>query len=115
MIVDYPQYYPVAPGIVLIKARGHSAPITRWSTSRCSRAAKSCTASMSAGCWKISVKIKGKAAPWVKEDVPAVIGQLRWLNNLHRNEKNVTILVTHDDALFTTLTQERRTGRRIGF
>src|SRR5258708_7726340 len=25
VVVDFPQYYPVAPGIVLIKARGHSA------------------------------------------------------------------------------------------
>jgi glyoxylase-like metal-dependent hydrolase (beta-lactamase superfamily II) len=47
-------------------------------------------------------QVKGKAAPWVKEDVPAVMGQLRWLNNVLRNETNVALLVTHDDALFDT-------------
>ena len=58
-------------------------------------------------------QIKGKAAPWVKEDVPAVMGQLRWLNNVLRNEKNVTILVTHDDTLFTALTESGVLGREL--
>ncbi|MEI8276440.1 MAG: hypothetical protein WCG00_10640, partial [Hyphomicrobiales bacterium] len=44
-------------------------------------------------------QVKGKAAPWVKEDKGAVIGQLRWLNNILRNERNISLLVTHDDAL----------------
>jgi hypothetical protein len=29
-----------------------------------------------------------------------VMGQLRWLNSVLRSELNVTLLVTHDDALF---------------
>ena len=58
-------------------------------------------------------QIKGKAAPWVKEDVPAVMGQLRWLNNLHRNENNLTILVTHDDALFAALAQNGVLGGEL--
>jgi len=44
-------------------------------------------------------QIKGKAAPWVKEDKGAVLGQLRWLNTILRNERNIALLVTHDDAL----------------
>jgi len=43
--------------------------------------------------------------------VPAVIGQLCWLNNLHRTEKNPTIMVTHDDSLFNTLTESGVLGR----
>ena len=43
--------------------------------------------------------VKGKAAPWVKEDVPAVMSQLRWLNELTRNEPQLHILVTHDGEL----------------
>ena len=46
-------------------------------------------------------QVKGKAAPWVKEDKGAVLGQLRWLNLVLRHETNATMLVTHDDALFT--------------
>ena len=28
-------------------------------------------------------QVKGKAAPWVKEDVPAIMGQLQWLQRRH--------------------------------
>jgi hypothetical protein len=49
-------------------------------------------------------QLKGKAAPWVKEDVPAVMAQLRWLKRIAETEPDVTILVTHDDDLFEQLT-----------
>ena len=61
------------------------------------------------------VEIKGKAAPWVKEDVPAVMGQLRWLNNLLNNEPNVTLLVTHDDELFTSAVASGTIGGELKF
>jgi ATPase subunit of ABC transporter with duplicated ATPase domains len=35
---------------------------------------------------------------------------LRWLNNILRNEKNVTLLVTHDDALFDKLRHDGALG-----
>ena len=43
--------------------------------------------------------VKGKAAPWVKEDVPAVMAQLAWLNGLTQREPSLNILVTHDGEL----------------
>jgi ABC-type lipoprotein export system ATPase subunit len=49
----------------------------------------------------------------VKEDVPAVIGQLRWLNRLAETEKNVTILVTHDDELLERLTTSGTVGANL--
>jgi glyoxylase-like metal-dependent hydrolase (beta-lactamase superfamily II) len=112
IIFDYGQYYPVAPGIVLIKAAGHSADHQMVYIALAS--GREILHSVDVG-WVLENirQIKGKAAPWVKEDVPAVIGQLRWLNNLLRNEKNVTLLVTHDDALFTKLTESREVGRDL--
>jgi glyoxylase-like metal-dependent hydrolase (beta-lactamase superfamily II) len=97
-IFDYGQYYPVAPGIVLMKAPGHSADHQMVYIALQSGA--EILHSVDVG-WVLEniAQIKGKAAPWVKEDVPAVIGQLCWLNNVLRKEKNVTLLVTHDDAL----------------
>jgi hypothetical protein len=50
-------------------------------------------------------QIKGKAAPWVKEDVAAIRGQLRWLNRLNDAEPNVTVLVTHDNDRFDELSE----------
>jgi hypothetical protein len=58
-------------------------------------------------------EVKGKAAPWVKEDVPSVMGQLRWLKNVAETEKNVAILVTHDDDLFERLTQSGAVGAEL--
>jgi glyoxylase-like metal-dependent hydrolase (beta-lactamase superfamily II) len=111
-IFDYGDYYPVAPGMVLIKAHGHSADHQMVYIAL--QSGQEILHSVDVG-WVLENirQIKGKAAPWVKEDVPAVIGQLRWLNNLHRNENNLTILVTHDDTLFTTLTKSGVMGSEL--
>jgi len=102
VVVDFPQYYPVVPGMVLIKARGHSADHQMVYIAL--QSGREILYSVDVG-WVLDNirEIKGKAAPWVKEDVPAVMGQLRWLNNVLRNEPNVTLLVTHDDQLFTSV------------
>lgn len=99
--VDYPEYYPVAPGVVLIQAPGHSPDHQMVYVAL--QSGREILHSVDVG-WVLEniQQVKGKAAPWVKENVPAVLGQLRWLNNIHRNEKNVTLLVTHDDDLFAT-------------
>ena len=109
-VFDYGQYYPVAPGIVLIKAHGHSTDHQMVYIAL--QSGREVLHSVDVG-WVLENirQIKGKAAPWVKEDVSAVIGQLRWLNNVLRNENNVTLLVTHDDTLFTKLTESGGLGR----
>ena len=111
-IFNYGDYYPVAPGIVLIKAAGHSADHQMVYIAL--QSGREMLHSVDVG-WVLEniAQVKGKAAPWVKEDVPAVIGQLRWLNNVLRNETNVTLLVTHDDGLFTKLTQSGTVGGEL--
>jgi glyoxylase-like metal-dependent hydrolase (beta-lactamase superfamily II) len=112
IIFAYGQYYPIAPGMVLIKAHGHSADHQMVYIAL--QSGREILHSVDVG-WVLDNirQIKGKAAPWVKEDVPAVIGQLRWLNNVHRNERNVTILVTHDDDLFTSVTEKGLLGSSL--
>jgi len=101
LIFDYGQYYPVAPGMVLIKAPGHSADHQMVYVAL--QSGREILHSVDVG-WVLEniAAIKGEAAPWVREDVPAVMGQLRWLNNVLRNETNVTLLATHDDELLTS-------------
>ena len=98
-VIGYRQYYPVAPGLVLIKAHGHAADHQMVYIAL--QSGREILHSVDVG-WVLDNirEIKGKAAPWVKEDVPAVIGQLRWLNGVLRDEPNVILLVTHDDELF---------------
>lgn len=112
IIFAYGQYYPIAPGMVLIKAHGHSADHQMVYIAL--QSGREILHSVDVG-WVLDNirQIKGKAAPWVKEDVPAVIGQLRWLNNVHRNERNVTILVTHDDDLFTSVMEKGLLGSSL--
>jgi glyoxylase-like metal-dependent hydrolase (beta-lactamase superfamily II) len=112
IIFDYGQYYPIAPGIVLIKAHGHSADHQMVYIAL--QSGREILHSVDVG-WVLENirQVKGKAAPWVKEDVPAVIGQLRWLNNVLRNERNITLLVTHDDELFTSAAKTGAIGGEL--
>jgi hypothetical protein len=54
--------------------------------------------------------VKGKAAPWVKKDAPAVMAQLRFLNVLSRREQQLHILVTHDGELLDLMIDRGAVG-----
>ncbi len=111
-IFNYGDYYPVAPGIVMIKAAGHSADHQMVYIAL--QSGREILHSVDVG-WVLEniVQIKGKAAPWVKEDKAAVLGQLRWLNRISRTEKNIALLVTHDGGLFDKLVQEGVIGGEL--
>lgn len=102
IVIDYDAYYPAAPGLVLFKAAGHS-PDMQMAYVRL-QSGREFLHSVDAA-WNMDNirQVRGKAAPWVKEDVAAIRGQLRWLNNLEEAEPNVTVLVTHDNERFEEL------------
>ena len=103
IVLDYPHYYPMAPGVVLIRSPGHS--VDSQMVYIRLQSGQEILHSVDAAWVMDNIReVKGKAAPWVKEDVPAVIGQLRWLKGIAETEKDLTILVTHDDELFERLT-----------
>ena len=110
--LDYPRYYPAAPGVVLIKAPGHSVD-SQMIYVRLQSGREILHSVDSAWILDNILQIRGKAAPWVKEDVPAIMGQLRWLKHLHETEPNIAILVTHDDALFDRMTREGIVGDKL--
>jgi hypothetical protein len=39
----------------------------------------------------------GKDAPWIKEPVELMAAELDWLNRLSRTEKNLSIVISHDE------------------
>ncbi|OLB73897.1 MAG: hypothetical protein AUI16_15965 [Alphaproteobacteria bacterium 13_2_20CM_2_64_7] len=112
IVLDYPQYYPVAPGVVLIQSPGHS-PDSQMVFIRLQSGREILHSVDSAWIMDNIMEVKGKAAPWVKEDVPAVMAQLRWLKAVAETEKNITILVTHDDELFDRQTRNGTIGREL--
>jgi glyoxylase-like metal-dependent hydrolase (beta-lactamase superfamily II) len=109
IVHDYPKVCPVAPGMVMIKAPGHS-PDSQMVYIRLQSGREMLHSVDSA--WNMdNVRLlKPKAAPWVKEDVPQVMGELRWLKHLSETERDLTILVTHDDELFASLTESGAIG-----
>jgi glyoxylase-like metal-dependent hydrolase (beta-lactamase superfamily II) len=104
IVLEYGQYYPVAPGVVLIKSPGHSQD-SQMAFVRLQSGREILHSVDSAWNMDNILQLKGKAAPWVKEDVPAIMGQLRWLKHVHENERNVTILVAHDDTRYDFVTR----------
>lgn len=112
IVLDYPQYYPVAPGVVLIRSPGHS-PDSQMVFIRLQSGREILHSVDSAWIMDNITQSRGKAAPWVKEDVPAVMAQLRWLNTIAATENNITILVTHDDELFERLTRNGSIGGEL--
>jgi len=110
--LDYACYYPVVPGVVLIKSPGHSVD-SQMVYVRLQSGREILHSVDSAWILDNIRQVRGKAAPWVKEDVPAIMGQLRWLKNLHDNELNIAILVTHDDALFDRMTRTGVVGDKL--
>jgi glyoxylase-like metal-dependent hydrolase (beta-lactamase superfamily II) len=112
IVLDYPQYYPVAPGVVLIQSPGHS-PDSQMVFIRLQSGREILHSVDSAWIMDNIMEVKGKAAPWVKEDVPQVMAQLRWLKAVAGTEKNITILVTHDDELFDRQTRNGTIGREL--
>jgi glyoxylase-like metal-dependent hydrolase (beta-lactamase superfamily II) len=112
IVLDYPHYYPVAPGVVLIRAPGHSTD-SQMVFIRLQSGREILHSVDSAWTMDNILEVRGKAAPWVKEDVPAVMAQLRWLKAAHETEKNITILVTHDNGLFERLTNSGAIGGQL--
>jgi glyoxylase-like metal-dependent hydrolase (beta-lactamase superfamily II) len=110
--LDYPQLFPVAPGVVLIKAPGHS-PDQQMVYARLQSGREILHSVDSAWIYDNILTLRPKAAPWVKEDVPAIMAQLRWLKHLADSEPNLTILVTHDDARFDALATSGAIGAEL--
>lgn len=107
--ISYGRYYPVAPGMVLIHAPGHS-PDMQMVYLRMQSGVEYLHSIDAA--WNLANirHVKGKAAPWVKEDVPAVNSQLRWLNRLMADEPDLHILVTHDGELLDLMIERGAVG-----
>jgi glyoxylase-like metal-dependent hydrolase (beta-lactamase superfamily II) len=110
--LDYPQLFPVAPGVVLIKAPGHS-PDQQMVYARLQSGREILHSVDSAWIYDNILTLRPKAAPWVKEDVPAIMAQLHWLKRLAESEPNLTILVTHDDARFDALATSGAIGAEL--
>ena len=109
IVLDYDSYYPVGPGMVLITAAGHTP-----GSQMVYVALESGREYLLIGdaTWHMDGvrQITGKDAPWVTEDRPAILDQLRWLNGVLRDEPGVVVVASHDEEQRMALVASRRIG-----
>jgi len=96
IVVDYDKYLPFAPGFALIKAAGHT-PGSQMIYISLQNGKEYLLVGDSAWHMDNIRLMKGKDASWIKEDEDALATQLRWLNGLMKSEKNLYIVVSHDE------------------
>jgi glyoxylase-like metal-dependent hydrolase (beta-lactamase superfamily II) len=109
IVIDYDKYYPLAPGMVLITAAGHTP-----GSQMVYVALESGREYLLIGdaTWHMDGvrQITGKDAPWITEDRPAILDQLRWLNGVLRDEPGVVVVASHDEEQRMALVAARRIG-----
>lgn len=95
-IIDYSNTMAFAPGIALIKAPGHTP-----GSQMVYVALQSGKELLLAGdvAWHMDgVRLNtGKDAPWIKEPPELMAAELNWLNGLLRSEKDLSIVISHDE------------------
>ncbi len=112
VVVDYDRYLPISPGMVLVKAAGHT-PGSQMVYVVLESGREFLLIGDAA--WHMDgVRLmRGKDAPWVTEDQAAVRDQVAWLNALSRTERNLFIVASHDDEQHADLVQRGILGGRF--
>ena len=111
-VFDYDQYYPFAPGISLMKAPGHT-PGSQMIYVILENGTEYLFIGDSTWHMDGVRQIKVKDAPWIKEDEPAILAQLTWLNGLLKTEKNLVIVASHDDEQRKQYIEKGLLGRAL--
>ena len=96
IVIDYDKYDPFAAGMALIKAPGHT-PGSQMIYVALASGKEFILAGDVAWHMDSVRNVIGKDAPWVKEDVAKVDAELQWLHNLTMTEKNLTVVLSHDE------------------
>jgi glyoxylase-like metal-dependent hydrolase (beta-lactamase superfamily II) len=112
LIVDYDRYLPVAPGMVLVKAAGHTPGSQMVYVALASGREYLLVGDAT---WHMDGvrQVRGKDAPWVTEDTSAVLAQLTWLNEISRTEPALVIVTSHDEEQHGDLVTRGLLGNRL--
>jgi glyoxylase-like metal-dependent hydrolase (beta-lactamase superfamily II) len=111
-IVDYDKYLPFAPGIVLIKAPGHT-PGSQMVYIKLDSGREYLFIGDTAWHMDGVRQVKGKDAPWIQEDEELLKAQLAWLNKLYNTERNLFIIASHDDEQRRELVEKGILGGKL--
>ena len=112
LVVDYERYWPLAAGIVLVKAPGHT-PGSQMIYIALESGREYLLIGDAAWLMDGVRLMKVKDAPWITEDQTAIMSQLTWLNELSRSEPRLVIVASHDDEEHAELIQKGILGGRF--
>ncbi len=106
---DFARYYPIAPGIVAIKAPGHT-PDSKMFYIKLQNG-QEFLHSIDTGWTMDNIRQqKMKNAPWVKEDKEALQAQYHWINQLEKDQANIIQFNSHDTPNYLALKHQGHFG-----
>jgi glyoxylase-like metal-dependent hydrolase (beta-lactamase superfamily II) len=111
-VIDYDKYLPFGPGIVLIKAPGHT-PGSQMIYISLDSGREYLLIGDTAWHMDGVRDIEGKDAPWIQEAEIPIMAQLGWLNGLSKTEKNLIIVASHDEEQRTDLIKRGILGDKL--
>ncbi|AGA80679.1 MBL fold metallo-hydrolase [Echinicola vietnamensis] len=111
-ITDFGNYYPIAPGVVVFKAPGHTTDSKMLYIKLAN--GKEFIHSVDSG-WSMEniIEEKMKNASWVHENQEQLLAQYKWLNNIINTEKNITVLCTHDNEQYNDFIEKNILGNGL--
>jgi glyoxylase-like metal-dependent hydrolase (beta-lactamase superfamily II) len=112
LIVDYDRYLPVAPGVALISAPGHT-PGSQMVYIVVESGHEYLLIGDTAWHMDGVRQIRGKDAPWIKEDTTAVLSQLKWLQTVSQTVDTLSVVASHDDGQHRELIRKGLLGNRL--
>lgn len=108
------EYMPIAPGIVLIKAPGHT-PDSKMIYIRLANGQEFIHSVDSGWSMENIRKEKMKNASWVSENENQLLQQYKWLNNIEKTEKEIIVLCTHDNEQYEKYTRNGILGKGLKY
>jgi glyoxylase-like metal-dependent hydrolase (beta-lactamase superfamily II) len=112
VVVDYDNYWPLAPGMVLVKAPGHT-PGSQMVYIALESGREYLLIGDAAWHMDGVRLVKEKDAPWITEDQTNILSQLKWLNELSRSDPSLIIVASHDDDQHADLIKKGVLGGRF--
>ena len=111
-IIDYDRYMAFAPGWTLIKAAGHT-PGSQMMFLTLDSGREYLLIGDTAWHMDGVRTVTGKDAPWITEDEASIHDELSWLNMLTKTEKNITVVLAHDDEQRQDYIKQKILGDRL--
>lgn len=112
LIAEDREYMPIAPGVVLFMAPGHT-PDSKMLYIHLANGREYIHSVDSGWSMENIEKETMKNASWISENEQQLLTQYIWLNNLKKEDKDIVILCTHDNVQYKQFTKNGMLGKGL--